>query len=349
LSPEQRDAQPRYALSVVVVTYDSSAQVRRSLPAIAAELGVGDELIVCDNGSSDDTARSVRELVPEAELLELGANLGFGAACNAGAERARGELLLFLNPDAVVEPGFREAIELPLRESRGWDAWQGLVGAGGGRANSWGGVVHFTGVAWAGGAGEPLERAPRRPVEVSFASGACLAVRREAWAELGGFSPELFLYHEDTDLGLRLWLSGRRVGLEPRARCLHDYEFGKGSQKWYYLERNRYATIVRTYPRRVLVAVLPALVATELAVLAAAVLGGWIGPKLRADRDFLRALSRLRRERAAITGPAAIGPSRFAELLSAELDSAYLGAPARSPLLRALLRAYWRIARLLIG
>jgi hypothetical protein len=95
--------------------------------------------------------------------------------------------------------------------------------------------------------------------------------------------------------------------------------------------------------------VLPALLATELAVLAAAVLGGWIGPKLRADRDFLRALSRLRRERAAITGPAAIGPSRFAELLSAELDSTYLGAPARSPLLRALLRAYWRIARLLIG
>ena len=65
---------------------------------------------------------------------------------------------------------------------------------------------------------------------------------------LGGFSAPYFLYHEDTDLGLRLHLAGLGVGIEPRAVCDHEYEFDKGSSKWRYLERNSWATIVRTYP-----------------------------------------------------------------------------------------------------
>src|SRR6185369_1090027 len=88
---------------------------------------------------------------------ETGSNGGFAAGCNRGAEVARGELVCFLNPDAVPQPGWRDAIELPAVEERGWDAWQALVTADEGRTiNTRGGVVHFTGIAWAGGAGEPL-------------------------------------------------------------------------------------------------------------------------------------------------------------------------------------------------
>ncbi len=213
-----------------MVTYNSADAVSRSLPAITAELRPGDELIVCDNGSADGTAERVRELAPGATVVEIGGNPGFGAACNAGADRARNPLLLFLNPDAVVQPGFRDAIVLPLAEGRGWDAWQALVTDGDGtEVNSWGNVVHFTGIAWAGGAGRPIAEAPAEPREATFASGACLIIARDVWEEVGGFSPEYFLYHEDTDLGLRLWLAGRRVGVEPRARCEHEYEFDKGS------------------------------------------------------------------------------------------------------------------------
>ena len=68
----------------------------------------------------------------------------------------RGDLLLFLNPDATPAPGFAEAIRAPLADGRGWDAWMGLVTAGGGRdVNTSGGIVHFTGIAWAGEAGVP--------------------------------------------------------------------------------------------------------------------------------------------------------------------------------------------------
>jgi len=345
---QSEEARPQRAegptLSVVVVTHDSLAALPKTLAALVSELRPGDELIVCDNASADGTPELVRDLAPGAVLIEPGANLGFAAGCNLAAGQARGELLLLLNPDNVVAPGFRDAIELPLLEDRGWAAWQGLVTADrGARLNTRGGAVHFSGIAWAGGAGLPRSAAPDAPREVAFASGACLAIRRETWQELGGFSEPYFLYHEDTDLGLRLWLAGSRVGIEPRALCDHDYEFAKGAHKWRYLERNRLATIVRTYPSRLLWLLAPALIATELALLVVAGMGGWLPQKLRANVEALRWLPRLRCERKGIQADARVDAARFASLLGPELDSAYLGRAARSPLLRRLLGAYWRL------
>lgn len=327
-----------------MVTYESAAALPKTLPAIVDELRAGDELIVCDNGSSDGTLAVIGELAPGAIVLEPGANLGFAEGCNRAAARAGNELLLLLNPDNVVAPGFRDAIELPLVEGRGWSAWQGLVtDEGGARLNTCGNEVHFTGISWAGGAGLPRSAAPEAPREVTVASGACLAIRRDAWEELGGFSEPYFLYHEDTDLGLRLWLAGHRVGIEPRALCEHDYEFTKGGHKWRYLERNRWATILRCYPRRLLALLTPALLATELALLVVATLGGWLPQKLRANGEVLLRLPRLLGERREIQAGAAIDASSFAALLRADLDSDFLGRAGRSKLLRGALRTYWRM------
>lgn len=341
-SERERTAE-RPALSVVVVAYESADAFRRTLPAIVGELRSVDELIVCDNGSADDTAAVVRELAPGAILLEAGANLGFAEGCNRAAAMASNELLLLLNPDNVVAEGFRDAIELPLVEGRGWSAWQALVvDRGGERINTFGNDVHFTGISWAGGAGLPRPAAPASPREVTVASGACLAIMREAWNELGGFSESYFLYHEDTDLSLRLWLSGHTVGIEPRAICEHDYEFVKGPQKWRYLERNRWATVIRDYPTRLLLLLMPALIAADLALLAVSLAGGWLPQKLRANFEVITALPRLLRERRHVQATAAIDAAPFAGLLRSDLDSAFLGRAGRSKLLRGTLQAYWR-------
>jgi GT2 family glycosyltransferase len=149
------------------------------------------------------------------------------------------------------------------------------------------------------------------------------------------------MYCEDVDLSLRLWLWGGRVGLEPAARVDHDYAFAKGAHKWRRLERNRWATIVRTYPAALLALVAPALLATELALLVVAAASGWGGAKRAATGDTLRALPRLIAERRVIQQRRTIGAAAFARLLTPDLASPYLGAAGRSPLLRMGLRAYW--------
>ncbi len=338
----------RVGLSIVVVTFNSRDAVGRSLSALVEQLDPGDEVIVVDNASSDGTAELVRAVAPDATVLEQERNLGFAAACDVGAAAASRELIVLLNPDAVPAPGFSEAIRRPALDGRGWTAWMGLVTAQGGSVvNSDGGELHFTGIAWAGGAGGLATESEAR--EVAFLSGACLAIPRGTWIEAGGFPEQFFLYHEDVDLSLRLRLAGGRIGIEPAARVDHTYEFAKGPDKWLYLERNRWATLIRTYPLALLALLAPALLATELALLAVSAPGGWGPQKLRSYGHVLRWLPRLLRERRAIQATRRVSATEFAAAMTADLSSPYLGRLASAPGLGAALRAYWSLVRVLLG
>jgi GT2 family glycosyltransferase len=337
------------------VAHNHRDAVGTTLRALMAQLREDDELIVIDNGSADGTPRVVREAAPAATVIEVGKNLGFAAGCNRGAALAVAELLLFLNPDAVVAPGFRDAIELPLTDGRGWAAWQGLVTAEGGRViNSRGGAIHFTGIAWAGGAGELVPAAEHggdEPVpegEPGFVSGACFAIPASRFEDAGGFAERFFLYHEDVDLSLRLRLVGGRLGFEPRARADHDYEFVKGPAKWRLLERNRWATLIRTYPATLLALLAPALLATEVALVPISIVGGWARPKALSWLDVVRWLPRLLRERSEIQATRRLDAGAFARSLTPDLGSSYLDAAGRSRLLRAALRAYWSVVLALL-
>jgi GT2 family glycosyltransferase len=339
----------RPSLSVLIVAWNSREELARALPALLPELGEGDELIVVDNDSGDGTPEAVATMAPAARLVQTGRNAGFAAGCNAGAAAAGGDLLVILNPDAAPRPGFGEAIRRPWVESRGWSAWQALVADGGGtRINSAGNPVHFTGIVWAGGHGRPIAEAPL-PGEVTALSGACLAIPRRTWEALGGFPEPFFLYHEDVDLSLRLRLRGGALGIEPAAVVDHDYEFGAREQKWRWLERNRWAFLIRVYPGALLALVAPALIATELALVPVSIAGGWGGQKLAATLDVIRWLPRLLRERRQVQATRTVSVAEFASWLTADLDSPFIGAAARSAPMRLALRAYWRAVRLLLG
>jgi GT2 family glycosyltransferase len=338
----------RPTLSVLIVAWNSREELSRTLPALLPELADGDELIVVDNDSDDGTPEAVLELAPRARVVRTGGNLGFAGGCNAGAAEASGELLVILNPDAAPLPGFGAAIRRPWLQSRGWAAWQALVAdAGGTRVNSWGNPVHFTGIVWAGGHGRPIAAAPAAS-EVTALSGACLAIPLRTWRQVGGFPEQFFLYHEDVDLSLRLRLRGGILGIEPAAVVDHDYEFGAREHKWRWLERNRLAFIVRAYPAPLLLLLVPSLLATELALLAVSISGGWGRQKLAANLEFLRWLPRLLRERRQLQSTRTVSAAEFASWLTPDLDSPFISPLAHSLPARLILRSYWQVVRLLL-
>lgn len=338
------------AISAVVVTFNSGAHISLTLAALAAQLQAGDELIVVDNGSSDDCVARARAAAPGVHVIEQG-NVGFAGGCNAGAAVAHGDLLFFLNPDAVLEAGALEALREQAAHAPSWQAWQALVLlAGGERVNTAGGVVHFTGIGWAGRCGDELAAIESRSHPVAFASGAALVVRRAAWERLGGMPERYFMYAEDLELGLRVWLGGGEVGVAPAARVVHDYEFTKGDYKWRMLERNRWATVLTTFPGALLAALLPALLVTELALVLVAARGGWLGAKLRSWGDLIAWLPWIARRRRVVQRERAIGAAEFATLLQPQLDSPFIELPrGLSGIVSAGLRAYWRVCLALLG
>jgi GT2 family glycosyltransferase len=289
---------------------------------------------------------AVRRIAPVARVVEMPRNDGYMPACNAAAALASGDLLCTLDADAVVSPGFREAL---VAGAERWDTWMGLLTMDGGRLiNTSGGVSHFTGISWTHQVGEPVSVAGAESEPVAFATGACMTTTRAMWERLGGLPDDYFLYFDDVDYSWRTWLVGGRVGVEPAARVDHLYDFEKRSMKWRLLERNRWASIVRCYPGALLALVLPALVATELALLLVALRGGWAVDKLRAMVEFARWLPRLLRERREIQAGRVVSAGRFARILTADLSSPYLGRAGQSGALRGALRAYWAVVRALL-
>ena len=172
-----------------------------------------------------------------------------------------------------------------------WAAWMALVVChenGRRVVNTSGNPVHFTGFSWAGGHGTEVPKSSGGRTLSAAASGACLAMPLESWHLAGGFPTDFFLYHEDTDLSLRLRSQGEQIGILDDAVVDHEYDFGRSGQKWLWLERNRWAMIIRNYPAALIVLLAPVLVATELALLPVAARGGWLRQKLAAWAQLIR-------------------------------------------------------------
>lgn len=341
------DAAP--GIAVVIVTHNSADDLPATLTALAEQRTARDQVVLVDNASTDGGPDAFRAAAPWATVIETGTNGGFAAGCHVGVDATDAELILLLNPDSVPQPGFLEALRATAAERPEWGAWQALVTLpGGDQVNTWGNAVHFLGFGWADGHGRPVTDAPKQPQTVGFASGAAMVIRRKAWDAAHGFQPHYFMYGEDLDLSLRLRLAGWGIGVVPAARAEHDYVFTKGDYKWFYLERNRWWTIVGTYPTRLLLLLLPALLVFELLLLPVAWRSGWLKPKLRAQLAVLRELPAMLRHRRAVRATVTVDARTFADGLTSSLDSEFLAAANALPGVAAAQRAFWRIVRALL-
>ena len=329
-------------ISVVVVAYQSGLALLRCLDSVGDEEGV--EAIVVDNGVTGDEIERSREL-PFVRVVSPGQNLGFAGGCNAGANHASGDVLVFLNPDTVVADGaLRELTRAASDPTVGIATARLRLLDRPHRLNSAGNVVHVAGFGWAGSYGEPVESADELR-DVPYPSGAAMAIRADLFRELGGFAAELFLYQEDLELGWRARLRGLRIVMSPRADVLHDYEFDRHAEKRYFLERNRLVFVLTAYSPRLLALLSPILVAAEVGLLALALKEGWAREKAAGWLWCVRNRSWVRARRRETQALRRVSDRTLAPFLTERLEPAMIALP---PLVRAfqpLVTGYWRLAQ----
>ena len=236
-----------------MVVYMTGEALEQSLACVLADPLV-DELVVVDNGSQPREAERLRALAERdgrVVLVTGHGNIGFAKGANLGASRAKGDLLVFLNPDAFLQPGcianlVREADAHPApcivggrvlnadrTEQRG--ARRGditLVNA----------LMSLSRLAQKIPAWRQYEvhwesdTAPDAVTAVPTISGACFCMRRGDFESLKGFDEKYFLHVEDVDLCWRLLRAGRRNIFTPGA-VLHHFESATRSSRYDVVDR----------------------------------------------------------------------------------------------------------------
>jgi GT2 family glycosyltransferase len=329
--------------SVIIVAYQSGDALTRCLDSLAGQDGVA-EVVVVDNGDGaaeiDEAAR--REGV---RVIRPGRNLGFAAGCNLGARHSGAEVLVFLNPDTVVAPGaiaqLVQALEnreigIVMARLRLLDQPELL--------NSRGTEVHISGIAWAGGYGQPAEDLTERR-RIAAPSGSAMALRTNTFGRLGGFTDELFMYQEDLILGWRARLAGLDVVIDPAADVYHDYEYARNPLKQYLLERNRLVFLLSCFSGRLLVLLGPVLVSVELGMVALAAKQGWARKKFVGWAWLVRNARWLMRHRRQTQALRRVPDRELAAALTPRLTPAMIDLPRAAQAANPVLAAYWRLVR----
>lgn len=268
-------------ISAVVVTWRGDGLVAACVDSLLKQRLAPQEILVVHSNEPRDLGLPV-------PVLQLGSNLGFARAANAGVLAVKGHPLL-LNDDTVLDPDCLAALE-SARQENPEAVLQPRLLLPDGRVDNQGHGFFPDGFVWARGRGGPDQAIPGQP---SGFSGAAVLFPRQLWLDLGGFDPRFDSFGEDVDLSLRLLRRGVPVRAVPEARVLHHLgaSYGRSSpDKIFRIERNRVRAAVRSLPASAL-ALLPALTLGRYALLGGlAVLGR--GPGATVDREGQKAALR---------------------------------------------------------
>lgn len=234
--------------SVVMPVFGAREWADRAIRALQQGTPAGEyELIVVDNASPDGAAAWLGARHPDVHVVRNADNLGFGVASNQGAALGRGEIVVFLNSDALVHEGWLDPLRRELADP--------TVGAAGPMFLNLDGAVQEAGaMCWREGnthqfavGRDPDDPGVTFPRTVDYVSAACLAFRAADFWAAGGFDPAFHLaYCEDVDLCLRLAAVGLRTRYVPGATVMHKAGASRDADLALRLfRRNRHLIVAR--------------------------------------------------------------------------------------------------------
>jgi GT2 family glycosyltransferase len=244
------------AFSIVTVLHQSAPELPRLLRSIDAHLHPRPQIVAVDSGSTDGGPELAR--AAGAEVILLDGNPGFGAATNAGVQRAAHEVTALLNPDCELPDG--GLAELATRAAAA-DALlvPRLLDPDGSPQRSAHPLPGRPASLLRAGLPGPLLPQPhraRRARTVGWAIAACLVARTDLLRRLGPFDPGAFLFYEDLDLCLRARAAGVRTVLHPDVRVRHlggrSTQRAFGGEPFEVQARRRRAVIAARLGRRAL-------------------------------------------------------------------------------------------------
>lgn len=261
------------------------------------------EFVVVDNlhpefGSSaraieDKLARISGKEIPRVTVLAQEKNLGFAGGNNQGVKWALDhdfDYVYFHNNDGFMDANCLEPLVNAMEADKSIGLAQSLLLLYPETEfiNTSGNVFHYLGFGYCDNYRTPFRDFNGPPVrEINYASGAGAMVSSATARALGVWDSDFFLYHEDLEWSLRLRMAGYRVVMVKDSIFYHKYQFSRSIQKFYWMERNRFAVLLMFFRLPTLIFLLPMLLVLEAGLWLFAIKHGWMNERVKLYKYWL--------------------------------------------------------------
>jgi GT2 family glycosyltransferase/thioredoxin-like negative regulator of GroEL len=219
----QRDAISAKKVSIIIPVFNGVEYTRQCIDQLLAvtDRAIPHEIIVVDNASTDGTAQFLAKLQGDIRVITNRENLGFARACNHGARLATGDYLVYLNNDTIPQAGWLEAL-IEGVEHDGADICGSLLLYPDGSVQHAGVAFDERGIGYHIFKGhDAKDPGVTRKRFMQCVTGACMLIRKDLFAELGGFDEGYQNGYEDVDLCLRAGEKGGRILYVPESVLVH--------------------------------------------------------------------------------------------------------------------------------
>lgn len=252
-------------VTILIPNYNGKKWLEQLLPTLEKATYPNKEILIVNNGSTDDSARFLKKNYPHVCVVEIKKNRGYAGANNFGVKYASGKYILFLNNDTIVTPNFLEPLVDKIESDKKIGAVQPQIRHMVQRnvIDSIGSFFTFTGFLYHYGYFQPhRQKKYQKELLLYSVKGACFLMRKKDYLDLGGIDESFVTYVEESDLCHRILLSGKKIIYVPQSVVYH---FGGGDMHImtknevviFRSFRNRFVSYLKNLSMKKLLLVLP--------------------------------------------------------------------------------------------
>ena len=276
-------------VSVIVLNYNAGELLVNCINSLKKSEYTNLEILIVDNISSDDSQKKCKEKFPDIILIQNDKNLGYCGGNNVGIREAKGEFIVILNPDTIVEPNWINELIIAY-DKFGEGLYQPKILSLNEEniIQSTGNMLHVFGFGFARDKGNKISNKIEEIEKIGYASGTCLFTSRKVIDKVGLLDEFLFLYHDDLDLGWRAAQIGINSYYVPKSKIFHveSYSLKWSAKKFYWLERNRKYCLLTHYSKETYEKMRFSLTLVDLFVWMFYLSKGFLGAKIKAELEI---------------------------------------------------------------
>lgn len=291
-------------VSVIIVNYKQYNHLQNCLVSLRKTTYPNIEIIVIDNESDDKMFHAMKSKFSNVRFFSRKENLDYSGGNNYGITRSKGDFIVLLNNDTIVEKDWLEPLVREVMiQPRAFYQPKILLLNSPNIVSSLGNTIHLFAFAFPMGNGKNISEIciPKEKKEVFYCSGACLFASRKILNEVGGLDSKYWKYYEDVNLGWKGRLYDIPSYLVVKSTIYHMWggTFGQGlsPKKLYFLERGRISSILRNFSFKSLIIIFPTMLIIEFLLLIYFLPKGMAAAKIQASIDVMRNLKLIAHER----------------------------------------------------